>query len=106
MKSLTKKIFITIITGIIIIVLGAWGMGDLFSSGNKNIIAEVGSKKIYVKDYINYARLYVRKKNNNQLKSQDHEIILNDLISEKIYEKFAEDLKIKINDKSLAFFIA
>ncbi len=105
MKSLTKKIFITIITGIIIIVLGAWGMGDLFSSGNKNIIAEVGSKKIYIKDYINYARLYVRKKNNNQLKSQDHEIILNDLISEKIYEKFAEDLKIKINDKSLAFFI-
>ncbi len=105
MKSLTKKIFITIITGIIIIVLGAWGMGDLFSSGNKNIIAEVGSKKIYIKDYINYARLYVRKRNNNQLKDQDHEIILNGLISEKIYEKFAEDLKIKINDKSLAFFI-
>ena len=105
MKSLTKKIFITIITGIIIIVLGAWGMGDLFSSGNKNIIAEVGSKKIYIKDYLNYARLYVRKKNNNQLKNQDHEIILNGLISEKIYEKFAEDLKIKINDKSLAFFI-
>ena len=61
MKSLTKKIFITIITGIIIIVLGAWGMGDLFSSGNKNVIAEVG-QKIYIKDYLNYARLYLRKK--------------------------------------------
>ena len=105
MKSLTKKIFITIITGIIIIVLGAWGMGDLFSSGNKNVIAEVGNKKIYIKDYLNYARLYLRKKNNNQLSIQDHDIILNGLISEKIYEKFAEDLKIKINDKSLAFFI-
>ena len=105
MKSLTKKIFITIITGIIIIVLGAWGMGDLFSSGNKNVIAEVGNKKIYIKDYLNYARLYLRKKNNNQLTIQDHDIILNGLISEKIYEKFAEDLKIKINDKSLAFFI-
>ena len=105
MKSLTKKIFITIITGIIIIVLGAWGMGDLFSSGNKNVIAEVGNKKIYIKDYLNYARLYLRKKNNNQLSNRDHDIILNGLISEKIYEKFAEDLKIKINDKSLAFFI-
>ena len=51
MKSLTKKIFITIITGIIIIVLGAWGMGDLFSSGNKNVVAEVGDKKIYIKDF-------------------------------------------------------
>ena len=105
MKSLTKKIFITIITGIIIIVLGAWGMGDLFSSGNKNVIAEVGDKKVYIKDYLNYARLYLRKKNSNQLSNHDHDIILNQLISEKIYEKFAEDLNIKINDKSLAFFI-
>ena len=105
MKSLTKKIFITIITGIIIIVLGAWGMGDLFSSGNKNVIAEVGDKKVYIKDYLNYARLYLRKKNSNQLSNRDHDIILNQLISEKIYEKFAEDLNIKINDKSLAFFI-
>ena len=105
MKSLTKKIFITIITGIIIIVLGAWGMGDLFSTGNKNIIAEVKDKKIYIKDYLDYARLYLRKKNSNQLSNRDHDIILNNLISEKIYEKFAEDLKIKINDKSLAFFI-
>ena len=105
MKSLTKKIFITIITGIIIIVLGAWGMGDLFSSGNKNVIANVGDKKIYIKDYLNYARLYLRKQNNNQLSSRDYDIILNALISEKIYEKFAEDLRIKINDKSLAFFI-
>ena len=105
MKSLTKKIFITIITGIIIIIFGAWGMGDLFSTGNKNIVAEVDSKKIYIKDYLNYARLYVRKKNNNQLGERDHAIILNGLISEKIYEKFAEDLGVIINDKSLAFFI-
>ena len=105
MKSLTKKIFITIITGIIIIVFATWGMGDLFSTGNTNTVAKVGDKKIYVKDYLNYARLYVRKKNNKQLVERDHSIILNALISEKIYEKFAEDLKIKINDKSLAFFI-
>ena len=85
--------------------MGAWGMGDLFSSGNKNVIAEVGNKKIYIKDYLNYARLYLKKKNNDQLSNRDHDIILNGLISEKIYEKFAEDLKIKINDKSLAFFI-
>ncbi len=105
MKSLTKKIFVTIITGIIIVIFAAWGMGDLFSTGNKNIVAEVGNKKIYVKDYINQARLYVRKKNNNSLLDRDHSIILNSLISEKIYEKFAEDLNIKISDKSLAFFI-
>ena len=84
MKSLTKKIFITIITGIIIIVLGAWGMGDLFSSGNKNVVAEVGDKKIYIKDYVNYTRLYLRKKNTNQLSNRDYDIILNGLISENL----------------------
>ena len=57
--------------------------------------------KNYIKDYLNYARLYVRKRNNNQLGERDHAIILNGLISEKIYEKFAEDLGIIINDKSL-----
>ncbi len=85
--------------------MGAWGMGDLFSAGNKNVLVEVGGKKIYIKDYLNYARLYLKKKNNNQLLNRDYDIILNGLISEKIYENFAEDLKININDKSLAFFI-
>ena len=38
MKSLTKKILISLITGIIIIVFGAWGMGDLFSTGNSKLL--------------------------------------------------------------------
>ena len=46
MKSLTKKILISLITGIIIIVFGTWGMGDLFSTGNRNIVAEIDNKKI------------------------------------------------------------
>ncbi len=105
MKSLTKKIFITLITGIIILVFGVWGMGDMFSYGNKNVIAEVGKKKIYINEYINITRTYIRKNNKSQLTDQDHSIILNELISQKIYEKFAEDLKIIINDEALANFI-
>ena len=79
MKSLTKKIFITIFTGIIIIVFGAWGIGDMFSSGNKNVIAEIDNKKIYINDYINGARNYIKKNNINQLTDRDHSIILNNL---------------------------
>jgi len=105
MQSLTKKIVITIITGIIIIVFGAWGMGDLFSDGNKNIIAEIKDKKIYTKDYIESARNYVNRKNKTELTDVDHSLILNDLLAEKIYEKFAEDLGIIINDDALAYYI-
>ena len=51
-----------------------------------------------MQDYI------LEKKNSNQLSNRDHDIILN-LIQKRSMKKFAEDLKIKINDKSLAFFI-
>ena len=105
MKSLTKKIFITLITGLIIVVLGAWGMGDMFSTGNKNVVATIGGKKIYVNEYINVARGYIRKNNKNQLSEKDHSLILNSLLSQKVYENFAHDLNIKINDKALAYFI-
>ncbi len=105
MKSLTKKIFITIFTGIIIIVFGAWGIGDMFSSGNKNVIAEIDNKKIYINDYINVARNYIKKNNINQLTDRDHSIILNNLLSQKIYEIFSKDLKIVVNNDALANFI-
>ena len=105
MQSLTKKIAITIITGIIIIVFGAWGMGDLFSDGNKNIIAEIKDKKIYTKDYIEAARNYVNQKNKTELADIDHSLILNNLLAEKIYENFAEDMGIVINDDALAYYI-
>ena len=105
MQSLTKKIAITIITGIIIIVFGAWGMGDLFSDGNKNIIAQIKDKKIYTKDYIESARNYVNQKNKTELADVDHSLILNNLLAEKIYEKFAEDMGIIINDEALAYYI-
>ena len=105
MQSLTKKIAITIITGIVIIVFGAWGMGDLFSDGNKNIIAQIKDKKIYTKDYIESVRNYINQKNKTELADVDHSLILNNLLAEKIYEKFAEDMGIIINDESLAYYI-
>ena len=105
MKSLTKKILISLITGIIIIVFGAWGMGDLFSTGNRNIVAEVDNKKIYIKDYNNEVRSYFNQNRKSELNDRDHGIILNNLISEKIYEKFLEDLNLVINDQALANFI-
>jgi len=80
-------------------------MGDLFSDGNKNIIAQIKDKKVYTKDYIESARNYINRKNKTELTDVDHSLILNDLLAEKIYEKFAEDLGIIINDDALAYYI-
>jgi hypothetical protein len=105
MKSLSKKIFLTLFTGIIIIVFGAWGMGDLFSGGNKNIIATVDNKKIFVQDFITNARLLLQQKQKNNLDDQDYNYILNRLISEKIYEILSSDLDLKVSDQALATYI-
>ena len=80
-------------------------MGDLFSTGNRNIVAEIDNKKIYIKDYMNEARSYVNQNRKSELNDRDHGIILNNLISEKIYEKFLEDLNLVINDQALANYI-
>ena len=105
MKNLTKKIFLTVFTAIIVIVFGAWGMGDIFSSGKKNIIAEVGKGKIFIQDYINEARIYLEKNNKDSLNDNDHFIILNTIITQKIYEAYAKDQGLIINDEALAFYI-
>lgn len=105
MKNLTKKIFLTVFTAIIVIVFGAWGMGDIFSSGKKNIIAEVGKDKIFIQDYINEARIYLEKNNKDTLNDNDHFIILNTIITQKIYEAYAKDQGLIINDNALAFYL-
>ncbi len=104
MKNLTKKIFLIGFTGIIIIVFGAWGMGD-FLSGKKNIVAEVGKEKIYIQDYINEAKIYIQKTQKSSLKDNDHYVILNTLISQKVYESYAKDQGLIINDEALAYYL-
>ena len=105
MKSLSKKIFLILFTLIIAAVFGLWGVGDLFSSGKSNIVAEVGNGKIYVQDYINEIRSYAKRNKKQNLSSQDHTIVLNTLISEKFFEVHAEKLGIIISDVSLANYI-
>lgn len=104
MKNLTKKIFLTVFTGLIIIIFGAWGMGDVFTS-NKNIVVRVGNEKVYIQDYINEAKIYTQKNNKNFLNDNDHFNILNTLITQKVYENFTKDQGILINDQSLAFYL-
>ena len=49
-KTFMAKIFIAIIALPFIL----WGMGDIFSSGKQNIIAEINDEKISSKEFISY----------------------------------------------------
>ena len=49
-KSFIAKIFV----GIIALPFILWGMGDVFSSGNQNVIAEINETKISTKEFMDY----------------------------------------------------
>ena len=44
-----------LIKGLIILIIGVfalWGIGDLFSSGKTNVVAEVSGKNIYTQEFV------------------------------------------------------
>ena len=49
-KSFVAKVFV----GIIALPFILWGMGDVFRSGNQNVIVEINENKISTKEFMNY----------------------------------------------------
>ena len=107
--ALSKSILVKLLIVIIIAVFALWGVGDMFSAGKTNVVAEVSGKNIYSEDYVNQLRNGLQSKNyqniSHAIKDNLHIQILNQLIAEKIFEIYAEEEKIIINDKTLANFI-
>ena len=83
-KTFMAKIFIAIIALPFIL----WGMGDIFSSGKQNIIAEINDETISSKEFISYIQKIELSKEQveNFGKSQILENILSNYLSEKIIE--------------------
>ena len=107
--ALSKSILVKLLILIIIAVFALWGVGDMFSAGKTNVVAEVSGKNIYSEDYVNQLRNGLQSKNyqnvSDAIKDNLHIQILNQLIAEKIFEIYAEEEKIIINDKTLSNFI-
>ena len=107
--ALSKSILVKLLIVIIIAVFALWGVGDMFSAGKTNVVAEVSGKNIYSEDYVNQLRNGLQSKNyqniSHAIKDNLHIQILNQLVAEKIFEIYAEEEKIIINDKTLANFI-
>lgn len=106
---LSKNILIKGLVLIIIAVFALWGIGDLFSGGKNNVIAEIGDEKIYSQDFNNELRRELRnqKISNIQkaIKDNFHYEVLNNIISDKIIEIYAKEKNIFISDKALTNFI-
>ena len=99
MTSFLAKILI----GIIILPFVFWGMGDVFRTGNQNIVVTVDSEKITAQNFVEYVnRLNLNEKQRDNLSKTDLlDRILADYIGKKIIALEIVDQGINLNDQSL-----
>jgi len=101
--KLSKSLFVKLLVGIIILPFVFWGMGDVFSGGNQNVIATIDSKKINTQDFVNYLnRLNLSDEQIKNLPKTDLiEQVLSQYIGRKVMALEIEKQGIEINDNSL-----
>ena len=71
-SSILAKIFLFLIA----IPFVFWGMGDLFSGGNQNVIVKIANEKISTKDFVKYVKY---NSSNNEILDKK---LIEDLFSE------------------------
>ena len=101
--KLSKSFFVKILVGIIILPFVFWGMGDVFSGGNQNVIATIDSKKINTQEFVRYInRLNLNEEQIKNLSKTDLvEQILSDFIGKKVMSFEIEKLGIVVSDDAL-----
>ena len=105
--KLSKSFFLKLLVGIIILPFVFWGMGDVFRSGNQNVVATIDSEKISSQEFIAYLnRLNLSEEERKNLNNTDLlDKILSDYIGKKIIDLEIEKLGVKLTDKSLSNII-
>ena len=103
LRNFSKSKFAGVLIAIIIIPFVFWGMGSVFSGGNKNNVVKINNKNISVNDFTTHIRNlgisedYIR----DNLENNFLEKLLNDLISKEIILMEIDNKSLTLNDKIL-----
>ncbi len=102
-KKYTKTFLFKVLVGIIILPFLFWGMGDVFSGGNQNVVAKIESEKISTRDFVNYLNILdLSEQERKNLPNTDLiNNILSDYIGKKVLILELEDLNVSIENESL-----
>ena len=103
-RSFSKTKLAGVLVGIIIVPFVFWGMGSVFSGGNKNSLAKIDNINISTQDFVEY--INSSKIDLNYIKDNiDNDILeknLSNLISLNMVAIEVDDLRLSISDKTLA----
>ena len=102
-KKLTKSFLGKVLIGIIILPFLFWGMGDVFRTGNQNILVKIDSEKVTAQSFVEYVnRLNLNEQQRDNLAKTDLlDRILSDYIGKKIVALEIINLGINLNNKAL-----
>ena len=102
-RKFSKSIFAKFLVALIALPFVLWGMGDVFRSGNQNVIAEINEKKISTKEFMDYLRTVNITRDEIENKGKENVIneILTNYISEQIISIETEEKGIQLSDSSL-----
>jgi len=102
-RKFSSSIFAKIFLFLVAIPFIFWGMGDLFSGGNKNTIVSIKKEKVSSEEFVAFVNRYTP---SGQKVNDSHiEKMLGNFIGEKLILKEAENLNIKVSEGSLAKII-
>ena len=102
-RNFFKSIFAKIFVAIIALPFILWGAGDIFRSGNQNVLANINDEKISSQEFVKY--LQKINLTQDEIKNVNKIDLLNDVLSRFISEKIIllerTNKKIQVNDNSL-----
>ena len=102
-RKFSSTIFAKIFLFLVAIPFIFWGMGDIFSSGNKNTVAKIDNDKISTQEFINYIQRTDQAK--KELNNEIVESLLYSFLGQKLIEKELKSYGINLSDKSLSLII-
>ena len=102
-RKFSGSIYAKILMGIIIIPFIFWGMGSNFIGGSKNVIVVIEKEKYSVQAFYNFIQKFATP--NQKIEADQIEKFLSSFIGEKLMEKEAEHLDIRLSDDSLSKLI-
>ena len=102
-KKTTKSVLAKILIAIIILPFLFWGMGDVFRTGNQNVVVTIDSEKVSAQNFVEYVkRLNLSEQQRSNINNTDLlDKILSDYVGKKIIALEIIDQGVSLSSRSL-----